>query len=109
MLSCGVYAYPTHFEEISNITAMRSQALGCVPCVIDYAATSETVQHGVKVKGDIYEPETKEKYAKELIKLLRGKKKQSEIREKMVPWAKKQFSWYRPAKQWSDKFKEVVK
>src|SRR3990167_2939256 len=40
----GVWAYPTYFGEISCMTAMKAQAFGAVPCVIDYAALKETVQ-----------------------------------------------------------------
>src|SRR5687768_16441686 len=31
--NAGIWAYPTHFGEISCITAMRAQALGAVPVV----------------------------------------------------------------------------
>lgn len=105
--NAGVWAYPTHFGEISCITAMRAQALGSVPVVINYAALEETVQHGVKVEGDIYEPEVKEKFTKELIKLLKSEKRQKQIREKMMPWAKKKFAWSQVAKQWDKEFKNV--
>ena len=51
MKKCGIWAYPTHFGEISCITAMKAQALGCIPIVINYAALETTVQFGVKIKA----------------------------------------------------------
>jgi FkbM family methyltransferase len=102
----GIWAYPTHFGEISCITAMRAQVYGAIPVVVDYGAVHETVQHGIKVKGDIYDPETKEAFKTELIKLLKDEKRQEEIREPMMKWAKEQFAWSKVAKQWSDEFKK---
>ena len=100
---CGVWAYPTHFGEISCISAMKAQVYGAVPCVIDYAALSETVQYGVKVEGDIYESEVREEYKKQLIDLLKDHSKQEEIRNPMMEWAKK-YSWESVAKQWTTEF-----
>lgn len=102
--NAGIWAYPTHFGEISCITAMRAQAYGSIPVVIDYAALKETVQYGVKVDGDIYEEETKEKYKKELIALLKDEKRQDEIRGPMMKWARNKFTWENVAKQWSEEF-----
>jgi len=102
----GIWAYPTHFGEISCITAMRAQALGAVPVVIDYGAVHETVQHGIKIPGDVYDPETKAKFKEELISLLKDIKRQEDIREPMVKWAKEHFSWSKVAKKWSDEFKK---
>jgi glycosyltransferase involved in cell wall biosynthesis len=45
----GVYVYPTHFEEISCISAMKAQECGCVPVVFDYAALKETVKSGIRL------------------------------------------------------------
>lgn len=106
MKKCGVWAYPTHFGEISCITAMKAQMLGCIPVVINYAALQTTVQHGIKIEGDIYDPDIKKLFTEELIKLLNDPDKQDAIRKKMVPWAKKHYTWARVAKQWSDDFKK---
>lgn len=100
----GVWAYPTHFGEISCITAMRAQIYGSVPCVVNYAALKETVQFGVKIEGDIYEPETKELYKNSLIALLKDKKYQEQVRKEMVPWAKNTYSWAKVAEQWNKEF-----
>ena len=105
----GIWAYPTHFGEISCITAMKCQAAGAIPVVIDYAALKETVQWGAKVEGDIYDDETKENYKRTLISMLKNHQGQEEIREKMIPWAKKEFGWAKVAQQWSDEFKQSGK
>lgn len=43
---CSVWAYPTPFYEISCITAMEAQAMGCLPVVSDTGALKETVFEG---------------------------------------------------------------
>lgn len=48
--SSNVWCYPCHFKEISCITAMRAQALGAYPVTTGYAALSETVVWGHKVR-----------------------------------------------------------
>lgn len=107
MENAGIWAYPTHFGEISCITAMKAQVYGAVPVVVNYAALQETVQYGVKVDGDVYEPEVREEFKKELISLLKSPERQEEIRVPMMKWAKKKFAWSAVAKQWSDSFKEA--
>ena len=70
----GIWAYPTHFYEISCITAMKCQAAGAIPVVTDYAALKETVGHGCKIdvsEADIYEKEIKNKFKDQLIKTLK--------------------------------------
>ncbi len=104
----GVWAYPAHFAEISCITAMKAQAYGAVPCVVDYAALKETVQFGVKVKGDIYDQETKDLYENSLIALLNDPKYQEDVRKEMMPWAQEHFAWANIAKQWNEEFKREI-
>lgn len=105
MKECGVWGYPTHFGEINCINAIKAQAVGCVPVVINYAALETTVQHGIKIDGDIYDPKVREKFKKELIAILKDPKRQEEIAKKSIPWAKKTFGWDVIAKQWSEDFK----
>lgn len=104
--NAGIWAYPTHFGEISCITGMRAQALGATPVVVNYAALEETVQYGHKVQGDIYEPEVKEEFKSKLIEALKNPMTNDQ-REEMMEWAKKQFSWSKVAKQWSEEFKSL--
>lgn len=99
----GIWAYPTHFGEISCITAMMAQTYGAIPVVVNYAALRETVKHGVRIEGDIYDQETKDEYVKELIGLLKDPERQESIRTEMVAAA--DFSWSTVAKQWDELFK----
>lgn len=105
----GLWAYPTHFYEISCITAMKCQALGAIPVVTDYAALKETVQHGVRIDvsdSDIYDPEIVREYKNQLIKMLRtGKMALDDVRGPMMEWARNKFSWANVAEQWSKEFK----
>ncbi len=100
---CGIWAYPTHFGETCCITALDTQANGCVPVVISYAALKETVQSGVKVDGDIYDPETKDTYLKALIDLLKDEERWKKEQLKGVRFAK-QFSWENVAEKWEEVF-----
>jgi len=103
----GVWAFPTHFGEISCMTAMKAQRYGAIPVVVDYAALKETVQYGVKVKGDIYDKETKDLYKSALIALLNDEKHQEAIRPEMMEWAKR-FAWGNVAKQWDQEFRHEI-
>lgn len=98
---CGLWTYPTHFGEISCISAMKAQAWGAIPVYVNFAALQTTVKYGVPVEGDIYDEETQEDYKKQLISILKDHDRQEEIRPQMMKWAKKQFSWEKVAKQWS--------
>jgi len=88
------FVYPSHFEEISCISAMKAQACGCVPVVINYAALKETVKDGIRVEGKGGGTATDFAYKKALIKAL---KEQPEIKVD-----KEQFGWDKVAKQWSE-------
>lgn len=103
--NAGIWAYPTHFGEISCITAMKAQIYGAVPVVVAYAALKETVQHGVKIDGDIYDQETKDEFIKQVVGLLKDENKQEEIRKEMMPWAREKFTWTNVAKQWDKEFR----
>jgi len=97
---CGIWAYPTYFQEINCITALDTQKDGLVPCVTDFAALKETVQSGVKVEGDIYDPEVQEKFKDELIKLMQDKKRWQAESKKAKEFAQK-FTWDKIAKKWA--------
>lgn len=103
---CGIWAYPTDFDEINCITALNCQALGCVPCVINKAALKETVGSGVKVEGDIYDPDTRDEYLKQLLLLMGDEKKWKEEQEKGIEFAKS-YSWEAISKLWVKEFGEL--
>lgn len=102
---CGLWTYPTHFGEISCISAMKAQVWGAVPVVVDYAALNSTVKYGLKIEGDIYEKETRDEYQKQLISLLKDPDRQEEIRQPMMKWARENYGWDKVAAQWSEEFK----
>ena len=68
--SCGIWVFPTYFTEINCITAIDAQKDGLVPVVTDLAALSETVQSGVKVKGNINDKGVQGKYLDELLTVM---------------------------------------
>lgn len=95
----GLYVYPTHFEEISCISAMKAQECGCVPVVFNYAALKETVKSGVQIDGNALLDGCMDKYIKELINLLQDVDEQELLRSD-IP--KGIWGWDKVAKDWSD-------
>jgi len=104
MLKSGIWAYPTHFGEINCISAIKAQAYGCEPVVVNYAALKETVQFGRKIEGDIYDFETKDEFKKQLIDALKNPMSK-EKREAMMAWTKEKYSWKKISEQWSEEFR----
>jgi glycosyltransferase involved in cell wall biosynthesis len=94
----GVWLYPTEFYEISCITAMFSQALGCVPVCTPHAALVETVgDYGMKVPlSDICDA---------TIEVLKDQKGTEKRRKPMMEWARQEYNMKDLAKSW-DKFLE---
>lgn len=88
-----VWAYPTEFEEIHCITALKAQEAGCWPVVTDVAALKETVQDGDKIETDaIYSDEyQQQKFADKVVEALKQGKE-----AKPVPGV----DWSDVAKQW---------
>lgn len=97
----GIYAYPSHFAEISCISAMKAQAAGAIPVVTNYAALSETVKIGFKVDGKAGEGDTNERYKRTLIDLMKETEKHEEYR-KMLEKHKPTFGWSAVAKEWAE-------
>jgi glycosyltransferase involved in cell wall biosynthesis len=97
--SCGVWAYPTYFQEIDCITARYCQALGTVPLVHNYAALETTVQRGVRLAVDPDKYKLAKKFTQELIKVLNNPNDYQ-----FDPAFAKQWSWANVAKSWSDVF-----
>lgn len=95
--------YPTAFKEISCITAMKSQAGGVYPITTNLAALDETVQYGIKIKGDINKPEVKEEYLDAVLKAM--EENHNKEREEMREWALSTYSWSNVAKSWDKLFK----
>jgi glycosyltransferase involved in cell wall biosynthesis len=90
------WVYPCHFPEISCISAMKAQAMGCVPITTNYAALSETVKDGVVVEGIGNDEDIKVSYKDAVIKALKE--------QPTVSIKKEQFGWDKVAKQWEECF-----
>ena len=104
MLNSGIWAYPTHFGEINCISAIKAQAYGCEPVVVNYAALRETVRYGRKIEGDIYDQETKDEFKKQLIDALKNPMSE-EKRQEMMQWAKEKYAWSKIARSWDLEFR----
>ena len=102
----GLYVYPTHFEEISCISAMKAQECGCVPVVFDYAALKETVRSGIKIDGKATEDGAMDKYIEKLLNVLKDTEYQESLRADIPKCV---FGWEKVAKQWSEELFKVQK
>ena len=105
-MSAGLWLYPTHFTEISCITAMKAQAAGMVPVTMTLGALDETVQHGYKISFPIDDTRSRTAFTNMTIDLLQDHKKQERVRVPMMEWAKDFYSWTKVANEWSELFKE---
>lgn len=106
--SCGIWAYPTSFEEINCITALNCQSLGCVPVVTNYAALKETVGSGIKVDADIKTTEGRDEFVKALFEMMSNKELWEKESKKGVRFAKS-YDWSKIASKWVDVFSEPVR
>lgn len=104
----GIWAYPTDFDEISCISAMKAQALGAIPVTTTQGALKETVRNGIKVDMNMLLPESQEEYKKQLIKMLKNTKNQEELRPSMMKWAQEYFLWSKVAQQWDAQLRTML-
>lgn len=102
---CGIWAYPTYFTEINCITGLEAQRDGLVPCVANLAALEETVYSGVKVEGDIRNPQVQQQYLDELLSLM-GDTKRFEKESKKAKSGARKYSWPVIASKWVEVFQE---
>lgn len=107
LMSSGLWLYPTHFTEISCITAMKAQAAGAVPVTMTIAALDETVRHGYKIIFPIADTRSVKAFENITVDLLTNHEKQEKIRVPMMRWAKDFFDWSLVAKEWDALFKET--
>lgn len=100
ILMSSVWAYPTHFDEISCTTAMMMQAGGVIPVVINKAALRETVQYGERIEGNIYDLGIQTIFTDKVINVLNRERTMSSMRHTMQRWAKKTYDWRNIYPQW---------
>lgn len=101
MKEIQVWAYPTQFEEIHCITALKAQEAGCYPVVTNVGALKETVQCGTKINTKrIYTDEYKqEKFIQAVVKAL-----QEGLTGTPVPGT----DWADVAKSWDKEIKGLL-
>lgn len=104
---CGIWAYPTYFDEINCITALECQRDGLVPVVIKKAALAETVKSGILVEGDITKDEVRKEYTDKLISLM-GDKSLWDKFSKEGKKAVASYSWDEIAPKWEKLFSEEL-
>lgn len=102
---CGILAYPTYFTEISCIGVLEAQRDGVVPVTMTLAALKETVQSGIKIEGDIYDPSVQKAYLEALLSLMGDEKRWLEERGKGMEFAKT-YDWSKIAKDWTKEFEK---
>jgi glycosyltransferase involved in cell wall biosynthesis len=99
-LSTGIWIYITNFFETSNITGMEAQGMGAVPVFSPIFAQKENIRNGIGIEGPAEEPLTIARAAAEVVRLALQPELQDQIREDMVPWARKRFNWEVFVTQW---------
>jgi glycosyltransferase involved in cell wall biosynthesis len=104
-LKSSILAYPTEFGEISFITGMKAQALGCIPITTTAGCLDETIQFGLKVDSkDIYtDTNAQKEWVEGVLNVLENPPTEKE-REEMKQWAKKKFNWDNISQQWNKEF-----
>ena len=111
MFASGIWAYPTPFPEIYCITAVKTQASGCIPVTSDFAALEEMVQFGDKIHCEddrgigVIDGAFLDKYTERLIWWLQHPEEQDKIRAEMMEWAKTN-SWDNVCNDWVENFNE---
>lgn len=102
--SCGIWAYPTYFQEINCITALDCQSDGLVPVTMNSFALKETVGSGAKIEGDIYDREVQEAWLTALFLFMQNETKWQEESEKAKEFVKG-YSWGVISDKWLNEIK----
>jgi predicted O-linked N-acetylglucosamine transferase (SPINDLY family) len=111
----NIFAYPSEFPEIDCISLSKAMAAGAIPITTDFAAMGEKSHpggvfiHSQKTNADyaqpdqinfgMTDPEQKEQFIRETVKLLRNPPDES-TRESMRNWARTTFDWRKVADSW---------
>ena len=98
MLKTKVWAYPTEFDEVFCITAVKADLAGCKSVLTDVAALKETAgKSATLIESDIiYSDEySRKKFVDGVVAALKSN-------EKVNNKDSKRFGWKQIAKQWGD-------
>ena len=107
LLRSYVFAYPSHFEETSCISAIEAQAAGVPVVTSALAALNETVEDGVSgalITGDSHSWWYKLKFTRTLKNILRDDDLWAKMSMKGIERARKTYSWEQIAKEWLKEF-----
>ena len=70
---------------------------------MNYAGLKDTVGSGVRIDGDIYDPDTRDEYLKKLLELMGDEEKWKEEQKKGIEFAKS-FTWDKISSMWLEQF-----
>lgn len=111
----GDHSYLSGRTAVHNcITAMKSQASGCVPIIIPTAAVAETIKFGKRtdrgyyydLRGNVTRPEEALKqFSEKMIEVLRDDEYKKSEGEKARKYAIENLGWDKLAKEWIKEFK----
>lgn len=94
------WTYPCIAPETFCINAIRAQALGTVPVIIEDTALKETVRYGYRCKGS-------HEYLKTLLKAMSDAEKiTQDERKKMGQFVFEEYTWQHIAYKWHELFTE---
>lgn len=96
---CGIWAYPTYFEEINCITALECQNQGLVPVAMAFGALKETAKSGILIEGDIKRVAVYNEFKKQLLDLMGDKKRWKDLSGDCRQFAK-DYDWSVISEQW---------
>lgn len=100
MLKAEVFAYPTGFTETFCMTAAEQMAAGNPVVTSDLAALSTTVgEAGILLQGANHSPEYKERFVREVVRMLTDRHRHRIFREKAVAKARA-YSWDGIVDEW---------
>jgi 2-polyprenyl-3-methyl-5-hydroxy-6-metoxy-1,4-benzoquinol methylase len=100
-LEAELLTYPNTFEETACITAMEAQAAGTPIITSDKAALTETVPDstGIRISGNPYSAEYKQKFIDSCVELLTNKDKWSQMHKSCL---EQNNYWDTIAEEWFD-------
>lgn len=83
MRDTKVWAYPTNFNEIHCITALKAQAAGCVPVTSGFAALQETVYIDEEEVEDMaVNKEAQSKFIDRVVEALKNQPTDKELKDR---------------------------
>ncbi len=96
----SLWTYPCIAPETFCITALRAQAAGNIPVILDGSALTETVRHGFRCKE-------REAYLATLLEAMENAPQTSEEDRKNIgAFVREKYTWEAVARQWKKLFEE---